>query len=567
MRVPSATWQAAGEPPVEPNADLVAEGPIGARLARLLARRGLSDPGEIDRYLNPALSDLHDPLELAGLPESVARLVEARDRKERVAIVGDYDVDGVSATAMLLAVFRAGGLEVDSILPHRMTEGYGFQLVHVDRAAAAGASVIVTVDCGARSVEAASCALEKGMSVIITDHHIPGPPHDDRVIQVNPQRPECTYPFAELSGAGLAFKLAVAFSDASGRSVDPMLLLRVACLGTIADLVPLVGENRTIAGLGLQALESTRSAGLKALIRVSGVRQPIKAADVGYRLGPRLNAAGRMDSPEPALELLLERDPVRAGELAEMLNCWNEERQQAELAVVEQARERFLELEGPAPPFLMAWDRTWHRGVLGIAAGRIAREFHRPAVLLTVEDGEAVGSGRSVRGIHLHDFLSRFEDRFLRFGGHSQAIGISIDAGRLDAIHDEVIVAAQEWDPELLVPSFTYEDHLDAGELSLELVREIDRLEPFGMANRRPLFHLGPFTLAVPPREFGRNHLGLRGRAASGELVDMVAWRWGDRKELFSVPFEVLAHLNIDRYLGRPSAEIVDARVAQLATP
>ncbi|MFQ5528050.1 MAG: single-stranded-DNA-specific exonuclease RecJ [Thermoanaerobaculia bacterium] len=567
MRVPTATWKAAPEPSVEPNPRLTAEGPIGARLARLLARRELSDDDEVESYLSPSVADLHDPGLLSDLPEAVERLLTSRERGETVAIVGDYDVDGVTATAMLLAVFGATGLSAQSILPHRMAEGYGFQSVHVDRALAEGASLILTVDCGARSVDAASYALDEGLSVIITDHHIPGAAHDERVLHVNPQRPDCEYPFPGLSGAGLAFKLAMAFSRAAGREVDPTLLLRVACLGTIADLVPLVGENRVIAALGLAALETTRSAGLKALIRVARVRQPVKASDVGFRLGPRLNAAGRMDSPEPALELLLERDAVRAAELAETLDRWNEDRQRAEASVVEQARERFLEIEGDGPPLLMAWDESWHRGVLGIAAGRIAREFHRPAVLLAVREGEAVGSGRSIRGLHLHDFLSGFEDRFLRFGGHSQAIGVSIDAEGLDGVREEIVAAADDWDPELLVPSHLYEEHLDARELSMELVRQIERLEPFGMANRRPVFRLGPFTLAIPPREFGKNHLGLRGRDSSGTLVDMVAWGWGDRPEVFSGSFEILAHLKIDDYLGRPAAEIVDARPASPPAP
>lgn len=565
MKVPAAVWRAAPDPPaVEKGAfDGPGSGRVGERLARLLARRGLDDSEGARRYLEPSLDDLHDPLLLTGMRPALDRLLAAREAGEKVSIVGDYDVDGVSATAMLLAVFRATGLEAESILPNRMAEGYGFQTVHVDAAIASGSKVILTADCGTRSVEAASAALERGLSVIITDHHLPGPAHDPAVVQINPHREDCDYPYKELSGAGLAFKLAAAFADAAGRQIDLTALLRVACLGTIADLVPLTGENRTIASLGLRALESTRSAGLNALIRVSRVRKPLSASDVGFRLGPRLNAVGRMGRPEPALELLLERDPVRATELAEELDGVNETRQQAERGVVEEARERFLEIEGEGPRFLMAWDANWHRGVLGIAAGRLAREFHRPTVLLSLDEGRAVGSGRSVRGIHLHDFLSGFEDRFLRFGGHSQAIGVTIEEARLEEVQAAALAAADGWDPELLVPSFEYEEWLDAGEISLDLVRELDRLEPFGMANRKPLYRLGPLRLAVPPRFFGKNHLGLRARSSSGDLLDLVAWRWGDRAELFEGPFEVLAHLTVDSYLGRPSAEILDARVAR----
>lgn len=565
MARPTAVWKAAPDPEV---ALVDSATNLSPRLRRLLARRGLENQEDMTRFLEPSLSDLHQPELLAGLPEAVARLLAARERGEKVSIVGDYDVDGVSATAVLLAVFRACGLEADSTLPHRMAEGYGFQPIHVERAQAAGAQLIVTADCGARSIEAAHMALERDISVIVTDHHIPGPPHDPRVIEINPHLEACRYPYRELSGAGLAFKLATGFAEAVGRDVDPMALLRVTCLGTIADLVPLTGENRTIAALGLRALDSTRSAGLKALIEVSGARHPITAGDVGFRLGPRLNAAGRMDKPEPALELLLERDPVRARELAETLDRWNKERQRAELSVVEEARAHFLHDGDSLPRFLMAWSPNWHRGVLGIAAGRLAREFHRPAVLLSLhKDGEAeiaVGSGRSVRGVDLHAFLTAFEGRFLRFGGHPQAIGISIEAERLEEINLACQEAAKAWDPEVLVPSYEYEEHLEVEMVTLDLERELGRLEPFGMANRRPLFRLGPLSLAVPPRAFGKNHLGLRARDRSGATLDLVAWRWAERAELFSEAFEVLGHVKLDTYLGRASVEIVDARAASV---
>jgi single-stranded-DNA-specific exonuclease len=556
---PAALWRVAPDPEVI-LVDSVSG--IDERLGRLLARRGLQNEAEVRRFLEPSLNDLHDPNLLAGLPQAVERLLTARENDEKVSIVGDYDVDGVSATAMLLAVFRACGLQADSTLPHRMAEGYGFQPVHVERAAAFGAKLIVTADCGSSSIEAARVALEQGISVIVTDHHLPGPRLDPRVIEINPHQDACSYPYRELSGAGVAFKLATAVAAAAGRKVDPRALLRIACLGTIADLVPLTGENRTIAALGLQGLETTRSAGLKALIEVSGARQPVTAGDVGFRLGPRLNAAGRMDKPEPALELLLERDPVRARELARSLNRWNEERQRAELTVVEEARAHFRSSDRSLPRFLMAWSSGWHRGVLGIAAGRLAREFHRPTILLSQQEDSAVGSGRSVRGVHLHDFLSSFEDRFLRFGGHAQAIGISIKADRLEEINRALQEAARSWDPKVLVPSYEYEEHLGVETVTPELVHQLNRLEPFGMANRRPLFRLGPLSLAAPPRPFGNNHLGLRGRDGSGRVLNMVAWRWGERAHLFSGQFEVLGHVKLDSYLGVASLEIVDARAA-----
>lgn len=549
----AARWVRA---PDQESAHLVGSG-ISPLLARLLAGREIRDYVEARGFLEPSIADLHEPRLLLGVDPAVATLLGAKENGEKVAIVGDYDADGVTATAILLVVFRACGLRAEHILPHRMSEGYGFQIVHVDRAEREGVKVIVTADCGTRSHEATKKALDAGLAVIVTDHHIPGEPLDERVIQINPNQTGCSYPFGELSGAGLALKLAMALAEAANRPVDPMALLRVACLGTIADLVPLRGENRAIAALGLQSLADTHSAGLRSLMAVAGVTPPIRASDVGFRLGPRLNAAGRMDAPDAALALLLERDPVNAQSLADRLNNWNEERQRTEREVVAEAREPFLE---STPPFLLAWNESWHRGVLGIAAGRLAREFHRPTVLLSVEEGLAVGSGRSIPGVHLHDFLSVFEDDFERFGGHAQAIGLSVAEDRLGELRRRILEAAGRWPADTLIPVHQYEEALETSELTIELVQEIDRLEPFGVKNRRPMFRFGPLESPLPPREFGSDHLGLRARGQDGSWIDLVAWRWANRRELFREPFEVVGRLTIDSYLGRPSVELVDAR-------
>ena len=290
----------------------------GCRLGSpsLLARRGVTDAAGAGRFLKPSLDQLHDPFLLAGMEEAVERLLAARDRKEKVAIVGDYDVDGISATAQLLAVFARCGLDAVPILPHRLREGYGFQPVHVEQARELGCGLIVTADCGSSSAEAVDAALDAGIGVVVTDHHLPGCELPAGALHINPRQARCTYPFRDLAAAGLALKLALALAGRCGKEVDPTVLLRIACLGTIADLVPLHGENRVIAALGLAALGETRSLGLKALIQQSGMKPPFTAADVGFRIGPRLNAAGRLHEAERALELLMSRDAAprrRAG--------------------------------------------------------------------------------------------------------------------------------------------------------------------------------------------------------------------------------------------------------------
>ena len=551
----SARWVPA---PAVDGAERLAEAGYSQILAALLARRGIADAAEAERYLRPGLDDLHDPLALAGMTEAVQHLLWARDNQIAVVVVGDYDVDGVSATAQLLAVFGACGIAGQAILPHRQREGYGFQVEHVEQAVERGAGVIVTADCGSLSHDAVQAGLDAGLRVIVTDHHLPGAPLPEQAVHINPKQTDCDYPFAELCGAGLAFKLAIALAREAGLELNPVRLLRIASLGTIADMVPLTGENRAIAKLGLDALADTPSPGLKALFEVAAVRMPVGAGDVGFRIGPRLNAAGRLDSADPALQLLLTRDPSRARELAGRLDAWNDRRQRHEAKIVAEAEEALA--EETDKPLLVAWSEQWHRGVVGIAAGRLARRHHRPTILLAVKDGVATGSGRSIRGVQLHEFLAAWNEKYDRFGGHAQAVGLTVRIEDLAALKSDWLDAASGWDPELLVRSVEYDAKLQAKDIGIDLVNDLAKLEPFGVGNRRPLFRVGPLQLSGTLRRFGTNHLGMRAAADDGTTVELVGWRWGDRADLFSERFEVLARLGLDRYLGRPSLEIVEAR-------
>ena len=529
-------------------------------LAEPLARRGAIDLESAERFLNPTLEQLHDPFLLAGMEEAVQRLLRARLDKERVAIVGDYDVDGVTSTALLLAVLGACGIEAVPILPHRLKEGYGFQPVHVDRAREQGCRLIVTADCGSSSLAAAEHAFAHGIGVLVTDHHLPGCELPAGTLHINPHQERCSYPFRDLAAAGLALKLAQAFSGRVGRNIEPDRLLRIACLGTIADLVPLHGENRVIATLGLRALAQPRSEGLKALIKQSGVKPPFTAADVGYRLGPRINAAGRLDNAEKALELLLSRDPRRAAELAAELDSWNRERQMEEARVVDEARRRFS--GSPLPPVLAAWSPEWHKGVVGVAAGRIAKELCRPTLLLAVEGELATGSGRSVPGLELHRFLSRWKERMERFGGHAQAVGLTVRLDRLDELRQEWEEAGREWPDSLLSGKHEYELHLEPRQLTSALLRDLARMEPYGQGNPRPMLRTGPLRLDGAPRAFGGGHLSARTRARDGATVEIVGWGWQGRAADLDGDFEVLGYLEADSYRGGVVMRLVDARRA-----
>jgi len=291
------------------------------------------------------------------------------------------------------------------------------------------------------------------------------------------------------------------------------------------------------------------------------MKPPFTAADVGFRLGPRLNAAGRLDRPDGALELLLSRDTGRATALASELDALNRERQAAEARVVDEARQRFAAL--PAlPPILVGWSAGWHKGVVGIAAGRIAKELHRPTLLLSLEDGTATGSGRSIPGIALHSFLCRWQERMERFGGHAQAVGLTVREENLTALQGEWELAAGEWPPELLVRRHEYELEVEAREVSDELHASLERLQPFGQGNPRPLLRTAPLRLAGPPRHFGKGHLAATATGSDGAPVDLLGWRWGEREEALGGRFEVLAHLEMDTWSGRPVLHLVDCRPA-----
>jgi single-stranded-DNA-specific exonuclease len=549
-------WIAAETPPA---ATLLEGAGYSRDLALLLARRGAETPAQASAFLHPSQDQLHDPRLLAGMSKAVERLIEARDRGEKVAIVGDYDVDGVSGTALLMAAFGACGIAAVAIVPHRMRDGYGFQASQVARAADLGCRLIVTVDCGTTSTTAIRGAGESGVEVIVLDHHLPADDFPANTLQINPRQESCDYPFVDLAAVGLALKLAIALLEGVGKPVPLAALLRVACLGTIADLVPLTGENRVIAALGLRALGSSKSPGLQALMAVSRVKLPVRAEDVGFRLGPRINAAGRLDSAERALDLLLTRESEDAERLAMELDRWNLQRRGEEQRVVDEAFEIFDAMEA-LPKLLVAWSPNWHRGVVGIAAGRLARRYHRPAILLAVEGDTATGSGRSIEGIHLHGFVRRWRDDLERFGGHAQAIGLTVRSERLESLRGHWIDSA-DWPAEALTRRYRYELELEnARAFDPAFYQRLQQLEPFGMANPAPTLRVGPLRLLAEPRCFGVDHLQALAEDRSGGRIRLLGWRWQKRLDDLRGWFEVLGHAEWDDYVGAPILRLIDAR-------
>lgn len=460
--------------------------------AQVLAGRGVDHPEAARRFLRPAPADLHDSDRFRDMGRAVACLADAVRAGERIAVYGDYDVDGVCATTVMVRTLMLLGADVRPFIPHRVTDGFGLSGDALRRLHEEGCALVVTVDNGSTRADEVARAQEAGMRFIVTDHHeiaarLPPCP------VINPKRPDSTYPFAGLAGCGVAFKLATALADHLGRTQQgafrrllPDLMAAVA-VGTIADVVPLCDENRTLVTLGLQALSATRHAGLRALLEVARCAgRPVRSHDVAFRIGPRINAAGRLGSADLALELLLCDEADRAKTLAGRLDAGNRERQRVER---EQAEEAFAQAEGGAPdaPALVLSGEGWHPGVIGIVAARVAETYERPAALIAIDGDEARGSARSFSGVRLHEALDRCAEHLLSHGGHAKAAGFTLDPERIDSFRAAFLEAvAAQGSPSAAPREVDAELPLDA--VSSPLAAEIETLRPFGTGNSEPVF-------------------------------------------------------------------------------
>ena len=558
-----ATWRVA---PVSHGArTLAAEAGIDPLLAHLLARRGVRSAEEAARFLRPDGAALHDPLAMKGMAEAAEILVAAASRGSRVVVFGDYDVDGVTAVAQLRAALRRAWADAAAFLPHRLRDGYGLKPETVRRVLTEHRPrVIVTVDCGITASEGVACARAAGVDVIVTDHHLLGASLPEGAVVVNPRQPGCDYPFKDLAACGIAFKLALAVARRAGVSLSETSLLRAAALGTIADLVPLVGENRIIAALGLAALADARAPGLRALLGEAGVARETApdAEEIAFRVAPRLNAAGRLDTAELALSLFEERDPATAARIAGELSRRNAERQALERRVVAEARGRVARTGVALPSILVEADPAWHRGVLGIAASRLAREYNRPVLLFGFDGDRAVGSGRSIPGVPLHDLLADLAPFFTEFGGHDAAVGGALPAARFDAFREAAQARFAEAVPaSALEPVCEAEAALDLDEVTEDLAAGLLALEPHGAGNPRPVF-VGEATFdgeATPLGERGR-----RGRfRRRGAPLPWVCWSPETVDGLTGISRPVAVQFRIGRRrAGGVELEIVAARPA-----
>jgi single-stranded-DNA-specific exonuclease len=523
-----------------PDADAVSRfAQIGCppAVAALLVSRGIVDATAAEMFFNPSLDDLIDPMLMLGMPEAVARIQEAVRGGEPILIYGDYDVDGTTATVLLkTAIERTASKDCPAVVtyhvPHRLREGYGMQTGVLGAAAASGVRLVISVDTGIRAFAAADEAKALGLDLIVTDHHLPddaaGVPH--AVAVVNPAQEGCGYPFKSLCGAGVAFKLAHAILSAAAETEQERAKLRsslvpsflkLVAIATIADSVPLEGENRVIAALGLRELRNPVQPGLRALMQVAQIpanRSPT-ATEVGFRLAPRINAAGRMDIASDVVELFLTRDAGRASELAEKLNRLNEDRRATEARALEEIEAQLAALRDLDGAFLAECivldDPAWHRGVLGILASRIVDRTGRPALVLTHEDGHAHGSGRSIAGFHLLDALTAVHADggalFTRFGGHAHAVGFSLPSEQVGALRMRMRNYSRSLlEGPLLAALLECDVELGFNDLTPDFFDWLTRCGPFGIGNREPVFVTRRVTLSADVRLIKERHVCLQ---------------------------------------------------------
>jgi len=505
--------------------------------ARLLAIRGLSDLDVARRFLSPSLDDLHDPFRLAGMHEAVERILAAIARRERIAVHGDYDVDGVTSTVILRRALELAGADVVHFIPERMRDGYGLQPASLERLHAEGARLVISVDCGIRGMDAARRARELGLDLIITDHHEPDVELPCAYAVINPKRHDCQYPDKNLAGVGVALKLVQALCGRTNRSNLLPAFVKIAAIGTLADVVPLVGENRVIAKLGLGLLSrGPHRVGLRALLDVCGLTgKEIDSYHIGFVLAPRVNAAGRMSSPDIAARLLLAADEAMADEardLATLLDTENQRRQQEEAEIVAQAKKIVeTDLEVGSRTVIVVGGPGWHRGVIGIVASKLVDAFHRPAIVLSIDGDVAHGSCRSIPSFDLLGGLETCEDLLMKFGGHKQAAGLTIETARIREFRSRINSHADDrLGPDDLRPRLWLDGPLPFRGITPQVAEELVALAPFGAGNPSPLFTASRVEIVDGPRRVKERHLKMAFKQ-DGKVMRGMAWRAAERED------------------------------------
>ena len=527
---------------------------ISELLARILLNRSFEDKDTIDIFLHPKIDNLYDPFLMNDMQIAVDTIIESCNNHEKITIYGDYDVDGITSVAVLKMFFADMGVEAEHYLPSRLEEGYGLNNNALDKIAANGTKLLITVDCGISAYEEVEYAKSLGLKVIVTDHHECPEVLPNALAVVDAKRPDSTYPFNSLAGVGATFKLIQAISYRLEFERKRYLkYIDIVALGTIADIVPLVDENRIIVNFGLILMKQTRNIGLQALMRVSGYESgdSLNSTAVSFGLAPRINASGRMGKADLALELLLEKDIDKAYKIALELSETNKERQDVEKAIIDEAlniieRDKLYEKD-----IIVVYNKNWHHGVIGIVASKITELYYKPSILISIEDGIGKGSGRSVEGFDLHEALSNCTELLLKFGGHEMAIGLSIAEENLEKFTEKVEQIAKEKGTKDLQATVKVDAEISAQDISYQTLQEIELLKPFGEANPAPVFAYKNVKVEGVRLLSNEKHLKLTLKDGTN-IFDAIAFNMGNKKYSIKIgdKIDVLHSIELNKFNG-----------------
>ena len=525
-------------------------------LSTILVNKGLETKEEIEVFLNPTRKDFHDPYLMPDMEIAVKRIIQAIENQEKVIIYGDYDVDGITSITVLKKFLSDRGLEVDSYIPNRLDEGYGLNKAAIDKIVSEGYQLMITVDCGISGIDEIDYANSLGLETIVTDHHEPAEVLPKALAVVDAKRKDNQYPNNQLAGVGVVFKLTQAISQVYNLEEKEYLkYLDIVCVGTISDIVPLVDENRVIAKLGLKLVEVTKNIGLKALLTSIGYKR-IDSSAISFGVAPRINACGRMGHEQEALKLFLTDNIVEATDITKKLNEYNKERQDIEKRIFEEVLVKIEKGEKDKPCIVLA-DENWHHGVIGIVSSKVTEMYYKPSILICFEDGEGKGSGRSIPGFDLHDALSKCDDHIERFGGHSMAIGISVTKENFNSFKNDFEEYVSNTNINELVPVIKVDEEINSKDIGVNTVKELSMLEPFGEANKMPIFMYKNLRINSIRALSDGKHLKLTLKD-EGTVIDAIGFNMGYLVDEFLLgdKVDVLGNLEINSFNGRESVQI-----------
>ena len=529
---------------------------LSTLLATIIVNKGLQTKEEIEVFLNPTRNDFYDPYLMPDMQIAVDRIVKAIENKEKVIIYGDYDVDGITSITVLKKFLADRGLYVDDYIPNRLDEGYGLNKNAIDKIVEQKYTLMITVDCGISGIEEVEYANSLGLETIVTDHHEPSDVLPKALAVVDAKRKDNKYPFNQLAGVGVVFKLIQAISIRYQLEEKEFLkYLDLVCVGTISDIVPLVDENRVIAKLGLKLVEVTRNVGLKTLLHLIGYKV-IDSSAISFGVAPRINACGRMGFEREALNLFLTENINEAVEISKRLNNYNKQRQETEKRIFEEVLEKIEKGEKDEPCIVLA-DENWHHGVIGIVSSKVTEMYYKPSILICLEGNEGKGSGRSVAGFDLYDALSKCNKNIDKFGGHSMAIGIGLQKDKFADFKKDFLEYANNTNVKELVPVIKVDNEITMKDMKLEVVKDLNKLEPFGEANKMPVFMYRNLRINSIRALSEGKHLKLT--LKNDNLVfDAIGFNMGYLTEEFLLGdrIDIVGSLEINKYNGRESIQI-----------